>query len=134
MRTVRALAPQLKSPSRLGFNPAVRLSAAGERRAGSRGRRGRACQQAPCKRDLLGRPALPFHKVLDATLHAIRSREMTLLAHGQECYCWLYSRVVEERLCRAAYLPYPPFDDRLGGEHPLPDSRQLHVYSSATYR
>lgn len=33
-----------------------------------------------------------------------------------------------------AYLPYPPFDDRLGGEHPLPDGRQLHVYSSATYR
>ncbi len=33
-----------------------------------------------------------------------------------------------------AYLPYPPFDDRLGGEHPLPDGRQLHVYASATYR
>lgn len=50
------------------------------------------------------------------------------------CWCIIFNALGEKgHVTSRAYLPYPPFDDRLGSEHPLPDGRQLHVYSSATY-
>lgn len=52
------------------------------------------------------------------------------------CRCDIFNALGEKKkhVTSHAYLPYPPFDDRLGSEHPLPDGRQLHVYSSAIYR
>lgn len=75
----------------------------------------------------LGWPALPFHEIFHSTLRVPSdTQKKNSLARANDINT--YMPKMSWYLFHNTYPSYSSLDDRFGREHPLSDSRELHVY------